>query len=105
MLQSRMELSQERRYQHFYGNFVEFGAQLRLGVHYRGRRLPEVLSELGIATDNRRVLDSGFGGGELLASVPASCEITGVDVSTSAVIQAGRAPRFTGFKKRTFSTI
>lgn len=97
--------SQTRRYADFYGRARELRRLLRFDIRYRCRRTHEVLAELGIATDGARVLDVGFGGGDLLASFPRACAVTGADVSTSAVAAARHDPRFAAFASAQFVTV
>lgn len=100
-----MLLSQTERYAEFYRGHRTLRQRFRFDVRYRQRRTHEVLRTLGIATDGARVLDVGFGGGDLLASFPASCHLHGVDVSQSAVDTARTDPRFVAFAGAAFDTV
>jgi SAM-dependent methyltransferase len=64
-----------------------------------------VFAELGITVIDSSVLDYGFGGGDILASFPTSCRVTGVDISTSAVAAARTDRRFSSFASSTFAAI
>jgi SAM-dependent methyltransferase len=102
---SHLELSQLGRYRNFYSGLVAWGNRLRFDVHYRCRRLPEVLRELGIPLTRQRVLDIGFATGDLLATFPRSCAIWGVDVSPTALEHAERSPLLSGFAQRRFTLL
>jgi len=72
------------RYVNFYrGSHFRF--LFRFDVRYRCRRIHEVLAQLGICVENRKVMDFGFGNGALLKTFPKTCALVGVDVSASAV--------------------
>ena len=90
---STLLLSQTRRYGSFYSGFIRRLSPLRFDVSYRCRRLQAVLAELEVSVERRRVLDVGFGAGDLLASFPESCALIGADVSASAVEGARSDPR------------
>jgi 2-polyprenyl-3-methyl-5-hydroxy-6-metoxy-1,4-benzoquinol methylase len=97
--------SQTDRYAEFYRDRRALRQLFRFDVRFRSRRTHEVLRELGIDTHGKRVLDVGFGGGDLLASFPKSCRVHGVDVSQSAVDAARKDPRFVDFASASFATI
>ncbi len=86
--------SQDRRYTDFYLRRRGLRRLLRFDVRYRCRRLQEALRELEIPVEGLRVLDYGFGGGDLLASFPHSCRLNGVDISASAVAAAEADAQF-----------
>lgn len=96
---------QSERYAHFYGRARALRRLLRFDVRYRCRRTHEVLAALGVATGTARVLDVGFGGGDLLASFPHGCEITGAELSVSAVVAARDDPRFRRFACAEFDCV
>jgi SAM-dependent methyltransferase len=102
---STLLLSQTGRYAAFYSELSRRLNRLRFDVNYRRRRLQAVLAELGVRVEGRRVLDVGFGGGELLSSFPTSCSLFGVDVSASAVDGARRDPRFARYAAAHFETV
>jgi len=52
---------------------------------YRRRRLQEVLDELAVDREGRRVFDVGFGTGDLLFTFPPSCTLMGAELSAEAV--------------------
>jgi SAM-dependent methyltransferase len=105
MTTSTLLLSQTRRYASFYSDLSRHLNRLRFDVNYRRRRLQAVLSELGVRVDGRRVMDVGFGAGDLLSSFPTSCSLLGFDVSTSAVEGARRDPRFARYAAARFETV
>jgi SAM-dependent methyltransferase len=78
---------------------------LRFDIRYRRKRMHEALSELGLGTAGTRVLDFGFGAGDLLASFPSDCEIHGAEISVSALESASRDARFAAFKRASFSRV
>ncbi len=75
---------------------------LRFDVRYRITRLHEALRELSCNTEETEVMDVGFGGGDILASFPASCRVTGVEISASAVETAQQSSRFGKFRSAEF---
>jgi SAM-dependent methyltransferase len=105
MLTSHVVTNQSARYGAFYDHFEALCRPLRFDIHYRARRLQEALAELGIRRAEQRVLDLGFGGGELLLSFPHSCSVTGADVSESAVLRARSNPLFRRFAAASFGEI
>lgn len=105
MLTSHVVTNQSARYGAFYDRFEALCRPLRFDIHYRARRLQEALEELGIRRTSQRVLDLGFGGGELLLSFPHSCSVTGADVSESAVQRARSNPSFRPFAAASFAAI
>ncbi|HTV18032.1 MAG TPA: class I SAM-dependent methyltransferase [Polyangiaceae bacterium] len=104
-MSSMLLLSQTHRYGSFYSGFIRRFSRLRFDVSYRCRRLQTVLAELAVRVEGRRVLDVGFGAGDLLASFPASCELLGADVSASAVEGARHDPRFERYAAARFFTV
>ena len=74
----------------------------RFDVHYRSRRLKDVIQSLHINPNNKRVLDVGFGSGHLLKSLPNSCMLSGAEISESAVQEARRDPAFSKWRKAKF---
>jgi SAM-dependent methyltransferase len=102
---STLLLSQTGRYGSFYSGLNRQLNRLRFDVRYRCQRLRAVLAELEVKVERCRVLDVGFGAGDLLASFPESCELCGVDVSASAVDGARRDPRFARYAAARFFTV
>jgi SAM-dependent methyltransferase len=102
---SALETNQTERYRTRYSSFRHVAQRARFDVRYRCRRLHEVLALLGVKTESTRVLEFGFGGGDLLASFPHSASLTGVEVSESAVVEAKRDSQFEAFRESTFSYI
>lgn len=98
-------ISQKDRYEDFYSPLKKLKWLFRFDVRYRSRRLHEVFAMLGIPTSGARVLDFGFGTGELLKSFPADCSLTGVDVSGSAVRSARADKDFRQFQGADFQVI
>lgn len=105
MPSSTLLLSQTHRYGSFYSGFIRRLTRLRFDVRYRCQHLQEVLAELAVSVEGCRVLDVGFGAGDLLASFPPSCELSGADVSASAVEGARRDPRFARYAAAQFFTL
>ncbi len=97
--------SQLQRYAGFYARNRRLRRLLRFDVRYRCRRLGELLHEQGIVADGLSVCDYGFGTGELLASLPTSCELRGLELSCSAVQAAKRDPRFLAYAKAGFELV
>jgi len=78
---------------------------LRFDIRYRCRRLHEILGTLEVDVSRARVLDVGFGGGDLLASFPTGCTVTGAEISASAVESARTSGRFSAYSARHFTVI
>lgn len=97
--------SQGARYADFYSSLREPVRWFRYDVAYRVRRMHEVLGELGVRCEEARVLDAGFGWGDMLASFPHSCRISGADISRSAVHRAVSDPALTRFASYDFRVI
>lgn len=97
--------SQIERYGSFYSPLRRASAILRFDVRYRCRRTHEVLAALGVSLRGARVLDVGFGGGELLASFPRDCHVVGAEIAASAVECARRDPRFGEFASARFAQV
>jgi SAM-dependent methyltransferase len=93
---------QSHRYAEFYAHGRALRQRFRFDVRYRCRRTHEVLAAQDVAVACARVLDVGFGGGDLLASFPAGCAVTGAELSGSAVAAARADPRFADFAAATF---
>jgi 2-polyprenyl-3-methyl-5-hydroxy-6-metoxy-1,4-benzoquinol methylase len=105
MLFSHIEIHQTQRYGAFYNRLEALSRPMRFDIRYRARRLQEVLAALRVDPAGRRILDFGFGGGELLLSFPSSCSVVGVDVSSSAVQRARDNAAFRRFRAARFATI
>jgi len=97
--------SQLKRYAAFYAKNRRLRRLLRFDVRYRCRRLRELMNEHGIVLDGLSVCDYGFGSGDLLASLPTSCELRGLELSPSAVQAAQRDPRFSAYAKASFEVV
>lgn len=104
-LLENLVISQAERYCNFYGRFETLRKIFRFDIRYRCRRIHEVLRVLGISSENKTVLDFGFGSGDLLASFPENCSVCGVDVSASAVETARVNPVFNKFTNAEFYTV
>lgn len=102
MTTSTLLLSQSRRYGQFYSALTRRLSGLRFDVSYRRRRLQAALAEVGVSVEGGRVLDVGFGAGDLLLSFPPSCRLMGVDVSSSAVEGARNDRRFRRYAEASF---
>jgi SAM-dependent methyltransferase len=98
-------VSQTPRYASFYSALVRRLDARRFDVHYRRRRLQEVLSELFGKLEGLRVLDFGFGSGSLLLTFPESCRLCGADVSISAVEAARADERFAAYADARFHAV
>lgn len=97
--------SQTRRYADFYGAWKHLEHVFRFDIRYRCRRLHDVLRALEVPVDGARVLDVGFGGGDLLTSFPHGCRLTGADISASAVRRARRDRRFRPYASARFHVL
>ena len=93
---------QFERYDHFYSRTRWLQQFFRFDVRYRCRRLHEVLDELRVNREGVSVLDVGFGYGDLLASFPRTCRITGAEISETAVNAAREDSRFAAFRSASF---
>lgn len=97
--------SQSARYADFYAGWRSLTRLVRFDVRYRCRRMHEVLTELGVPVEDARVLDVGFGWGDMLASFPASCRVVGADLSQSAVDAANDDLRWRSYAGARFVTV
>lgn len=97
--------AQASRYADFYSSLYEPVRLLRYDVAYRVKRMHEVLEQLGVAREGVRVLDVGFGWGDMLESFPRSCHVAGADISPSAVRRAEAHAGFARFASRRFVAI
>jgi len=96
---------QEARYASFYSGRRRLRRWFRFDVRYRCRRLHEVLRALSVDAHAVRVLDYGFGAGDLLATFGSECEIEGVEISHSAVESAREDARFLRFRRSRFTCV
>jgi 2-polyprenyl-3-methyl-5-hydroxy-6-metoxy-1,4-benzoquinol methylase len=97
--------SQAERYADFYSGWRHLSRLVRFDVRYRCRRMHEVLRDLDIDVSNSQVMDVGFGWGDMLASFPEGCAVTGADLSSSAVHRAREDPRWQRFANARFVTV
>jgi len=93
---------QKEIYDNAYAGKQRIRKILRFDIRYRSRRVQEVLSDLGIEVAGKRVLDVGFGRGDLLASFPPSCHVTGAEISSSAVASAKAFGQFDAYASADF---
>ncbi|PID39032.1 MAG: hypothetical protein CSA65_06485 [Proteobacteria bacterium] len=100
-----MQLTQQERYHDFYSDWAELRQLFRFDVRYRCRRIQTLLAEHDIDCEGKRVLDVGFGTGALLATFPKSCQITGADISSSAVEKAEHDPKLQSYASTRFVTV
>jgi SAM-dependent methyltransferase len=98
-------VQQKRIYDDAYRGEQRIRRWLRFDIRYRCRRLQEVFHSLRIDVSRASVLDVGFGAGDLLASFPVGCVLTGAEISASAVEFARKSRRFSGHRRRHFSLI
>lgn len=94
--------SQTKKYENLYSKKSSVKWMFRFDVHYRCKRLVELFKKLGIERSNTRIMDFGFGGGQLLKTFPKDCKITGADVSRSGVERAQGDPGFRQYKSAHF---
>lgn len=97
--------SQTDRYREFYSRGSPLRALVRFDIRYRCRRLAELIAEHGLHERSLSVLEMGFGGGELLCSLPKRWSLTGAEISVSAVRSARADPRYLAFPKAHFVQI
>lgn len=64
-----------------------------------------LLEKLNIDWSNKKILEIGFGSGDILFSFPRSCELFGVEISASAVEQARTRAAKNGYTRYTFSLL
>lgn len=72
---------------------------------YRYHRLKELLPQLGFSLHQRRVLEVGFGSGDLLLMFPTSCKLMGVELSAAAVDAVRSDPRLRLHQDHWFTTV
>lgn len=98
-------VAQTELYSNFYSGNKKLRWFFRFDVRYRCRRLPEQLKKMGIKTEDKTILDFGFGSGALLKTFPKTCTIKGVDISSSAVRAAQNDEDFCMYKSSSFVQI
>ncbi|MBI4551363.1 MAG: class I SAM-dependent methyltransferase [Candidatus Latescibacteria bacterium] len=76
---------------------------LRYEYLYRRQLFTETLLKLGIPRSGQRVLDAGFGYGDLLFLFDPSCDLHGLEISPSAVEQARARAASGGYAQATFT--
>ena len=96
---------QKEIYNNAYSNVRKLRRLCRFDIRYRCIRLHEIIEKLQIDLSNSKIMDVGFGGGDLLASFPDNCEITGVEISESAINEIQKDKRFERFKITNFVEI
>lgn len=97
---------QSDRYHQFYRQslFQKLRRLVRFDVRYRVNRLRELLQQFPL-DHGAKVLEVGFGGGQLLESLPRDIHIVGAEVSSSAVDNAKKNPVFHEFLSARFLEI
>lgn len=97
---------QKQRYEEAYRGRQRLRKFLRFDIRHRTRRMHEVIDELDLQkTEAARILDVGFGGGDLLASFPSDSIVHGAEISSSAVERARHDPRFSDYREARFFLI
>jgi SAM-dependent methyltransferase len=97
--------NQASTYDDFYTKWKWFRWAFRVDVRYRCRRLVEVAEELDLDLENKCVLDAGFGSGHMLAQFPRSCDITGSEISHSAVESAKSDKKYSHWNSASFMLV
>ncbi len=96
---------QVNTYNDFYSRWTGFRWAFRFDVRYRCRRLIETAQALNIDLEHKKVLDAGFGAGQMLSMFPKSCDIHGAEISSSAVALAKSDEKYMHWKSATFTLI
>jgi ubiquinone/menaquinone biosynthesis C-methylase UbiE len=73
--------------------------RLRYDTQIKRRTCLHLIQEAGYTLSHQRVLDIGFGSGATIFSFDTSCEIYGVEASTSALRAAARRAAERGFRR------
>ena len=94
--------TQKQTYDQAYRGEQRIRRLLRFDVRYRVTRMHEVLRDLDLKVEGTEVMDVGFGGGDILASFPGNCRVSGVEISASAVETAQKSNRFGKFRSAEF---
>ncbi|HPH03638.1 MAG TPA: class I SAM-dependent methyltransferase [Spirochaetota bacterium] len=94
--------NQTKKYEHSYAKKNTLKWLFRFDVHYRCKRLAELFRKHRIDIENKRIMDFGFGGGQLLKIFPKTCSLTGADVSRSGIERARQDPDFRQYKAANF---
>lgn len=86
----KMTSSQETNKQTFdqYYDKPAWWFRWRYDTQVKRKTIFALLNELAIDLSNKRVFELGFGSGAVLFSFPRTCELYGVEISTSAVEKA-----------------
>ena len=72
---------------------------------YRWHRLREYLTGAGFPLERQRVLELGFGSGDLLFLFSTSCSLMGIELSASAVDAIKQDPRLAHYNKTWFRSM
>ena len=72
---------------------------------YRWHRLREYLTGAGFSLEQQRVLELGFGSGDLLLLFSTSCTLMGIELSQSAVDAIGQDPRLAHYRHTWFRAL
>jgi SAM-dependent methyltransferase len=72
---------------------------------YRKNRLLEVIAQLGFSCHDARILELGFGTGDLLLQFPTGCTLMGVELSRAAVDAMIADPRLLQYRGHWFQPL
>jgi ubiquinone/menaquinone biosynthesis C-methylase UbiE len=100
--------STEESNQSFYDEYYNKPAwwfRLRYDTQVKKKTVLWLLRVAGISRRDQRVLEIGFGSGVVLFSFDQSCEISGVEVSRSAVARARARAKHLGFTNVDFREV
>lgn len=89
---------------HFYTDYYKRRRYLglRYDYIYRKRLLKNFLMKMGIVASRKKVLDVGFGHGDLLFMFDLTCELHGIEMSLSAVELARQQAQLRGYANYRF---
>lgn len=79
--------------------------RLRYGTEIKRKTCLHLLRAAGRSLSGQRVLDIGFGNGATLFSFDRSCEIYGLEISTSALEAVGRHPAAKQYRHHGFHRV
>lgn len=86
----------KQNYENLYSRKLGFG--FAFGVQQKKKTIKHLLKELKIDLKNKKVLDIGFGSGDMLFIFDNSCELYGVEISENAVKRCSIKARMLKYK-------
>lgn len=86
----------KQTYENLYAR--KLGFRFAFGVQQKKKTIKYILKKLKIPLKNKKVLDIGFGSGEMLCIFDNSCDLYGIEVSRNAVEKCSVNAKKLGYK-------